>query len=78
MNSGAYSGLDSADAIEKMAVDAEAKGFGKKETIYRLRDWGISRQRYWGTPIPVIYCPTDGMVAVPEKDLPCCCLQIPS
>ena len=70
VSSGAYSGLDSADAIEKMAADAEAKGFGKKETIYRLRDWGISRQRYWGTPIPVIYCTTDGMVAVPEKDLP--------
>jgi leucyl-tRNA synthetase len=70
VNSGAYSGLKSEEAIEKMAADAEAKGFGKKETIYRLRDWGISRQRYWGTPIPVIYCQKDGMVAVPEKDLP--------
>jgi leucyl-tRNA synthetase len=70
VNSGAYSGLKSEVAIEKMAADAEAKGFGKKETIYRLRDWGISRQRYWGTPIPVIYCQKDGMVAVPEKDLP--------
>jgi leucyl-tRNA synthetase len=58
VNSGPYSGLSSADAIEKMAADAEARGFGKKETIFRLRDWGISRQRYWGTPIPVIYCPT--------------------
>jgi len=70
VNSGPYSGLTSEAAIEKMAADAEAGGFGKKETIYRLRDWGISRQRYWGTPIPVIYCPTDGMVPVPDKDLP--------
>jgi leucyl-tRNA synthetase len=70
VNSGPYAGLKSEDAIEKMAADAEAGGFGKKETIYRLRDWGISRQRYWGTPIPVIYCPKDGMVPVPDKDLP--------
>jgi leucyl-tRNA synthetase len=70
VNSGPYSGLKSEEAIEQMAADAEAKGFGKKETIYRLRDWGISRQRYWGTPIPVIYCQKDGMLAVPEKDLP--------
>jgi len=70
VNSGPYSGLTSEEAMERMAADAEARGFGKKETIYRLRDWGISRQRYWGTPIPVIYCPKDGMVAVPDKDLP--------
>jgi leucyl-tRNA synthetase len=70
VNSGEYSGLKSEDAIERMASDAEAKGFGKKETIFRLRDWGISRQRYWGTPIPVIYCEKDGMVPVPDKDLP--------
>jgi leucyl-tRNA synthetase len=70
VNSGPYSGLKSEDAIERMASDAEAKGFGKKETIFRLRDWGISRQRYWGTPIPVIYCEKDGMVPVPDKDLP--------
>jgi leucyl-tRNA synthetase len=70
VNSGPYSGLATTDAIEKMAGDAEAKGFGKKATIFRLRDWGISRQRYWGTPIPVIYCEKDGMVAVPDKDLP--------
>ncbi len=70
VNSGRYSGLETEAAIEKMAADAEAGGFGKKETIYRLRDWGISRQRYWGTPIPVVYCEKDGMVAVPDKDLP--------
>jgi leucyl-tRNA synthetase len=70
VNSGPYSGLKSEDAIERMASDAEAKGFGKKETIFRLRDWGISRQRYWGTPIPVIYCEKDGMVPVPDQDLP--------
>ena len=70
VNSGKYSGLGSAEAIERMAADAEAGGFGKKETIFRLRDWGISRQRYWGTPIPVMYCEKDGMVAVPDKDLP--------
>ena len=70
VNSGKYSGLASADAIKRMAADAEAGGFGKAETIYRLRDWGISRQRYWGTPIPVVYCEKDGMVPVPEKDLP--------
>ena len=70
VNSGPYSGLKTEEAIEKMAADAEARGFGKKETIYRLRDWGISRQRYWGTPIPVIYCARDGVVPVPDKDLP--------
>jgi leucyl-tRNA synthetase len=70
VNSGPYSGLKTAAAIDKMAADAQARGFGKKETIFRLRDWGISRQRYWGTPIPVIYCPKDGMVAVPDHDLP--------
>jgi leucyl-tRNA synthetase len=70
VNSGPYSGMRTENAIEKMAADAEVGGFGKKETIFRLRDWGISRQRYWGTPIPVIYCQKDGMVAVPDADLP--------
>jgi leucyl-tRNA synthetase len=70
VNSGPFSGMESATAIEKMAAIAEQKGFGRAETIFRLRDWGISRQRYWGTPIPVIYCSKDGMVPVPDKDLP--------
>ena len=70
VNSGPYNGLPPEEAIAKMAAFAEKKGFGRAETIYRLRDWGISRQRYWGTPIPVVYCPKDGLVPVPDKDLP--------
>jgi leucyl-tRNA synthetase len=70
VNSGPYNGLSPEEAIAKMTAFAEQKGFGRAETIYRLRDWGISRQRYWGTPIPVIYCPKDGLVPVPDKDLP--------
>jgi len=70
VNSGPYSGLTSEDAIAKMTADAATKGFGKGETTYRLKDWGISRQRYWGTPIPVIYCEKDGIVPVPDDQLP--------
>jgi leucyl-tRNA synthetase len=69
-DSGPYTGLTSEQAIEKMAADAEARGFGKAETTYRLKDWGISRQRYWGTPIPVVYCPQHGVVGVPDDQLP--------
>jgi len=70
VNSGPFNGLAPQEAIAKMAAFAEQKGFGRAETIYRLRDWGISRQRYWGTPIPVVYCAKDGVVPVSDKDLP--------
>ena len=69
-NSGEYSGLTSADAKRVMNQRAEKDGFGKAAITYRIKDWGISRQRYWGTPIPVIHCPKCGVVPVPEKDLP--------
>ncbi len=70
VNSGPFSGLPSDEATEKMGEFAEKAGFGRRSTIFRLRDWGISRQRYWGTPIPVIYCDTCGIVGVPDADLP--------
>ena len=69
-SSGPYSGLTTDQAIEKMTADATEKKFGAGETTYRLKDWGVSRQRYWGTPIPVIYCENDGMVPVPDDQLP--------
>ncbi|HEV2351209.1 MAG TPA: leucine--tRNA ligase [Terriglobia bacterium] len=70
VNSGPYDGLSSEKAIERMTREAEAKGFGKGTVQYRLKDWGISRQRYWGSPIPIIYCDACGIVPVPDKDLP--------
>jgi leucyl-tRNA synthetase len=70
VNSGPYSGLATEEAMARMSGEAQAKGFGKRETVFRLKDWGVSRQRYWGTPIPVIYCAKDGMVPVPDADLP--------
>jgi leucyl-tRNA synthetase len=69
-NSGLFSGLTCNDALARMAAHAEKNGFGKPTVTYRLRDWGISRQRYWGTPIPMLYCEKDGIVPVPEQDLP--------
>ncbi|HOK48277.1 MAG TPA: class I tRNA ligase family protein, partial [Bryobacteraceae bacterium] len=69
-NSGEFTGLTSEEARRRMAAKAEAENFGKAAVTYRLRDWGISRQRYWGTPIPVIYCDRCGMVPVPEDQLP--------
>jgi leucyl-tRNA synthetase len=68
--SGEFSGLPSAEARRRMNELAERKGFGKAAITFRIKDWGISRQRYWGTPIPVIHCPHCGVVPVPEKDLP--------
>ncbi len=68
--SGEFSGLASQEAIERMSAKAEAGGFGKAAETFRLRDWGISRQRYWGTPIPAIRCDRCGMVPVPDEDLP--------
>ncbi|HLW88068.1 MAG TPA: leucine--tRNA ligase [Terriglobales bacterium] len=70
VNSGQFSGLTCQEAIAQMSAYAEQHGFGKATVTYRLKDWGISRQRYWGTPIPMLYCEKDGIVPVPEKDLP--------
>ena len=70
VNSGKYDGLSYAQAVNQVAADIAALGLGEKKTTYRLRDWGISRQRYWGTPIPIIHCPSCGSVPVPEHDLP--------
>ncbi len=70
LNSGEFTGLSNIEAIARMTRHAEQKGFGKGTVTYRLKDWGISRQRYWGTPIPMLHCEKCGIVAVPEKDLP--------
>ena len=70
INSGEFSELSNQEAIEKMTAYAEQHGFGKRTITYRLKDWGISRQRYWGTPIPMLYCEKCGVVPAPEKDLP--------
>ncbi len=70
VNSGSFNGLSPDEAIAKMTAFAEKKGFGHGEVVFRLRDWGISRQRYWGTPIPVVYCPDHGLQPIPDKDLP--------
>src|SRR5438132_11005557 len=70
INSGEFSELSNQEAIEKMSTFAEKNGFGKRTVTYRLKDWGISRQRYWGTPIPMLYCEKCGVAPVPEKDLP--------
>jgi leucyl-tRNA synthetase len=70
VNSGEFNGLPWEEANRKMTADAERRGIGKGTVQYRLKDWGISRQRYWGTPIPVVYCEKDGVVPVPYDSLP--------
>ncbi|MCP4666415.1 MAG: leucine--tRNA ligase, partial [Deltaproteobacteria bacterium] len=70
VNSGPFNGQHNLGALDSIAEYLESKGWGYKTVNFRLRDWGISRQRYWGTPIPVIYCDVCGMVPVPEADLP--------
>ena len=70
VNSGPYSKLGSEEAIEKMRAEASSRGIVRSETTYRIKDWGVSRQRYWGTPIPVLYCAKCGVVPVPEDQLP--------
>ncbi|RDI29147.1 leucyl-tRNA synthetase [Pseudacidovorax intermedius] len=70
INSDNFSGMRYQEAVDAVAHALEEKGLGAKKTTWRLRDWGISRQRYWGTPIPIIHCPDCGPVPVPEQDLP--------
>ena len=70
VNSGRFDGMRSEEGMERIADHVEANGWGARSVVYRMRDWLISRQRYWGTPIPVIYCDECGTVPVPERDLP--------
>ena len=70
INSDSFSGLHHKEAVEAVAHALQVQGLGEKKTTWRLRDWGVSRQRYWGTPIPIIHCDEHGAVPVPEKDLP--------
>jgi leucyl-tRNA synthetase len=70
VNSGQFNGLSNEAALERIADWFEERGIGRRRVNYRMRDWLVSRQRYWGTPIPVVYCPTDGIVPVPDEQLP--------
>ncbi|MEE9217656.1 MAG: class I tRNA ligase family protein, partial [Acidobacteriota bacterium] len=74
-DSGSFSGLPSAEARERMSKAAAEGGFGKPTVQYRLKDWGISRQRYWGTPIPMLFCGACGVLPVPREELPVCLPQ---
>ena len=77
IDSGEWTGEAALEAQEKMAKHAEANGFGKATTTYRLKDWGVSRQRYWGTPIPIVYCDRCGMQPVPGGAAAgACCLRV--
>ena len=70
VNSGEFNGLTCEQAQKKLQETAAAKGFGEAKVTFRLKDWGVSRQRYWGTPIPMIHCERDGLVPVPDDQLP--------
>ena len=70
IDSGEWTGVSCAEAQQKMTAFAKAKGFGEATVTFRLKDWGVSRQRYWGTPIPMLYCEKDGIVPVPDDQLP--------
>lgn len=70
VNSDKYNGISSSEAREQMVIDLAANGIGVEKVNYRMRDWSVSRQRYWGAPIPIVYCPKDGPVIVPDDQLP--------
>src|SRR4030095_8528803 len=70
VNSGRYDGLDYDQAVTAIARDLSSLGLGDEQTVWRVRDWGISRQRYWGCPIPIVHCAACGDVPVPDADLP--------
>jgi leucyl-tRNA synthetase len=70
VDSGPFTGLWSTDAIQQMSTAAEERGIGSRTVQFRLKDWGISRQRYWGTPIPIVYCEKCGIQPVPYDQLP--------
>ncbi len=77
VNSGAFDGLPNLEALEQIADYLEQQGIGERTTNYRVRDWLVSRQRYWGTPIPIVYCDQCGVVPVPEEDLPVLLPDVP-